>query len=269
MNIVVCIKQVPGSADIKIHPDTNTLVREGVEAVINPFDLYALEEGLRQREAHGGTLSVLSMGPPQAESALREALAMGADQAVLVSDPAFAGSDSLATSVVLAAAVRKLRPFDLVLMGRQAIDGDTGQVGPETAEQLGIPHLTEVKKIESFLDGRLTLQRLLEDGYVRLRAGLPLLLTVVKEINEPRPASFKGRLRARQASIAVWRLADLGLDAGRVGLSGSPTRVERIWSPPRPAGGRVFRGPAAQTVSELLVELEKAGVRLGSLGARL
>lgn len=262
MNIAVCIKQVPGTTEVQINPETGTLMREGVEAIINPFDLYALEEGIRLKEKYGGTVTVLSMGPPQVESAIREAISYGADEGVIISDRSFAGSDTLATAGTLAAALRNLGPFDVILMGRQAIDGDTGQVGPETAEHLGIPHVTEVKKIEGIEGNRITLQRMLEHGYLRIRATLPILLTVVKEINTPRPASFKGKLRARQVSIKTLRATDLGLAPEIVGLSGSPTRVVRVFTPPKPAGGRVFTGEPKEAVACLLQALHDAGIPL-------
>lgn len=262
MNIIVCIKQVPGSTEIQINPATNTLMREGVEAIINPFDLYAVEEGLRLKERYGGSVTVLSMGPAHVESALREALSYGVDEAVMVSDRAFAGADTLATAVTLAAAIRHLGEPDIILMGRQAIDGDTGQVGPSTAEKLGVVHITEVKKIEEISDGVATVQRMLEDGYARVAVELPLLITVVKEINEPRPASFKGKLRAKKAEIRTLDLQDLGLAAESVGLTGSPTRVMKIFSPPKPTGGKVFNGDAQTAVASLISELKKAGVVL-------
>ena len=262
MNIVVCIKQVPGSTEIQINPTTNTLIREGVEAIINPFDLYAVEEGLRLKERYGGDVTVLSMGPPHVESALREALSYGVDEAVMVSDRAFAGADTLATAVTLAAAIQHIGEPDIVLMGRQAIDGDTGQVGPSTAEKLGIAHVTEVKKIETVTDGVATIQRMLEDGYARIAVRLPLLITVVKEINEPRPASFKGKLRAKKAEIRTLSLQDLGLTPESVGLTGSPTRVMKIFSPPKPTGGKVFNGDTQTAVAALINELQEAGLVL-------
>lgn len=268
MKIVVCIKQVPGSTEVKINPETNTLMREGVEAIINPFDMYALEEGLRLKEKYGGSVTILSMGPPQVEHALREALSFGADEAVMVTDKAFAGSDTLATSSVLAAAIRALGGSDIILMGRQAIDGDTGQVGPETAENLGIGHITEIKMIEGIDNNLITVRRMVENGYVRLRAPLPVLMTVVKEINEPRPASFKGKMKARQAVIKHMSIQDLGLSEELAGLSGSPTRVMKIFTPPKPKGGKVFDGDPKAAVSALLAEMRKAGITLKNRNGR-
>ena len=199
MKIIVCIKQVPDTTNVRIDPETNTLIREGVESIINPFDEYALEEGIRLQEEYGGETSALSMGPPQGENALRDTLSMGMQNAYLVCDRAFAGADTLATGYTLAAGIRKLGGADIILMGRQAIDGDTGQVGPGVAENLGIPHITDIKKIERIdEDGTLIVQRAVEDGYVRLKTRLPVVLTVVKEINEPRLPSLKGKMKAKK-----------------------------------------------------------------------
>jgi electron transfer flavoprotein beta subunit len=266
LKIVVCIKQVPDTTNVRINPETNTLMREGVESIINPFDMYALEEGIRLKERHGGTVTVLSMGPPQVESALREAISLGADQAVLLSDRAFAGADTLATAYTLSRGIRKLGKVEIVLMGRQAIDGDTGQVGPGVAENMGLPHVTEVRKIEKIEeDGTIYLERLLEDGYLRLRSRLPIVITVVKEINEPRLPSLKGKLAAKKAEIAVWTHQELELDPQRIGLTGSPTQVMRIFTPPRPSGGKIFQGDLKTAVAQLIAELQEAGVPLGSM----
>ena len=272
MKVIVCIKQVPDTTNVRINPETNTLVREGVASIINPFDCYALEEGIRIKEKHGGTVTVLTMGPPQAAEALREAISLGADEAVLVSDRAFAGADTLATAYTLAAAIRKLGaiavgavpagPVDIILMGRQAIDGDTGQVGPGVAENLGIPHITDIRKIEQIADGRIVVERLLEEGYARLATSLPVVLTVVKEINEPRLPSLKGKLAARKKEIPVLKAAELGADAERFGLVGSPTQVMKIFTPPKPSGGKKFAGEPAETVGALLAELAAAGISI-------
>ena len=263
MNIIVCIKQVPDTTNVKINPETNTLVRAGVESIINPFDMYALEEGLRVREKHGGTVTVLSMGPPQVDESLREAISLGADEAVLLSDRSFAGADTLATAYTLASGIRKLGGADIIFMGRQAIDGDTGQVGPGVAENLGIPHITDIRKIESIEEGTIIVERMLEEGYLRLKTSLPVLLTVVKEINEPRLPSLKGKMAARKKEITTWVEEDLEVDAERIGLTGSPTWVQKIFTPPKPAGGKLFQGDAREAVSALLKELRSAGLPLG------
>ena len=264
MKIVVCIKQVPDTTNVRINPETNTLVREGVASIINPFDVYAIEEALRLKEKHGGTTAVLSMGPPQAAEALREAISLGIDEAYLVSDRAFAGADTLATAYALSFAITKLGGADVILMGRQAIDGDTGQVGPGVAENLGLPHVTDIRKIEEIVDGRIVVERLLEEGYARIAAKLPIVLTVVKEINEPRLPSLKGKMAAKKKEIPVLKAADIGADPERLGLNGSPTQVMRIFTPPKPSGGKKFTGEPAQTVPQLLAELKALGVQLGA-----
>ncbi|HEQ71578.1 MAG TPA: electron transfer flavoprotein subunit beta/FixA family protein [Spirochaetia bacterium] len=265
MNIVVCIKQVPDTTDVKINPETNTLIREGVASIINPFDVYALEEAVRLKEKFGGTVNVLSMGPPQVDASLREAISVGADEAYLLSDRAFAGADTLATAYTLAAGIRKLGGADVILMGRQAIDGDTGQVGPEVAENLSIPHLTDIKKIESLeADGTAVVQRMLEEGYVRIKVKLPIVMTVVKEINEPRLPSLRGKMNAKKKEITVWGAADIEVDPQRLGLTGSPTQVVKIFTPPKPSGGKIFEGGVTESVAELLSELKKAGLAVGA-----
>jgi electron transfer flavoprotein beta subunit len=262
VKIIVCIKQVPDTTNVRINPETNTLVREGVQSIINPFDVYAIEEGVRLKEKHGGTVTVITMGPPQAAEALREAIGLGADNAYLVSDRAFAGADTLATGFALACAVRHLGGADIILMGRQAIDGDTGQVGPGVAENLDVSHITDIRKIEEIADGRIVVERLLEEGYARIAARLPVVLTVVKEINTPRLPSLKGKLAAKKAEVPVLKAADIGADVERLGLNGSPTQVMKIFTPPKPGGGRKFTGEAAETVSALLSELTAAGISI-------
>src|SRR3989338_4813938 len=190
MEIIVCIKQVPETTQVQIDPQTNTLIREGVKSIINPFDMYAIEEGIRLKEKFGGKVTVITMGPPQAESALREAIALGADEAVLVSDRAFAGSDTWATSFTMATAIKKMGKFDLIICGKQASDGDTAQVGPGISVHLDIPQVTFVKKIEEIKDGLAKVERLTEEGFDVIQTPLPALLTVVKEINTPRLPSL-------------------------------------------------------------------------------
>jgi electron transfer flavoprotein beta subunit len=265
LNIVVCIKQVPDTTDVKINPETNTLIREGVASIINPFDAYALEEGVRLKEKFTGSVNVMTMGPPQADASLREAISLGADEAYLLTDRAFAGSDTLATAYTLAAGIRKLNGVDVILMGRQAIDGDTGQVGPEVAENLGVPHLTDVRKIESVeADGSIVLQRVLEEGYVRIKVKPPVVITVVKEINEPRLPSLRGKMNAKKKEIVKWTAADLEVDSKRLGLTGSPTQVVKIFTPPKPSGGKIFEGSVTENVKALIAELKAAGIVLGA-----
>lgn len=255
MHSIVCIKQVPETTNVRINPETNTIVREGVKAVINPFDLFAIEEGIRLKERFGGTTTVITMGPPQAESALREALAMGLDAAILLTDRAFAGSDTWATSYTLACAIRKIGAYDLILCGRQASDGDTAQVGPGLSAHLDIPQATYVKKITGIESGYMTLERMTEDGYEVLAIPLPALVTVVKEINTPRLPSLKNMMRAKQAVITRWAAADLQADPSLIGLSGSPTLVSRIFTPAPPPAGTRLEGDPSEVASQLISAL--------------
>ncbi|MBI5741056.1 MAG: electron transfer flavoprotein subunit beta/FixA family protein [Nitrospirae bacterium] len=254
MNIIVCIKQVPDTAEIRINPETNTLMREGVPSIINPFDLHALEEALQIRERSGGKVTVLTMGPPQAETALREAISMGADEAVLLSDRAFAGSDTWATSYTLAQAVRKLGA-DVIFCGKQAIDGDTAQVGPETAEFLGIPHISYIRKIEEIKDNHITVQRLMDEGYDVVESSLPVLLTVVKELNQPRMPSLKGKMAAKKAEIRKMNKDDIQADEDCLGLKGSPTQVKRIFAPEIKAERKILEGTPEEQSDALIQEL--------------
>jgi electron transfer flavoprotein beta subunit len=258
MHIVVCIKQVPDTTDVKIDPKTNTLIREGVASVINPFDMYAIEEAVRIKEKKGGKVTVLTMGPPQAENALREAISMGADNAVLLSDRAFAGSDTWATSYTLAMALKKLAPFSLIICGKQASDGDTAQVGPGMAAHLDLPQITYVRKIDELTDDKVVAERLLEEGSEMISAPLPCLITVVKEINEPRIPSLKGKLAAKKAQITLWKSADLGCEPKSVGLDGSPTKVVRIFNPPPRGGGEILKGEPEEVVRQLTEKVKDA-----------
>lgn len=256
MNIIVCIKQVPNTTDVKIDPVTNTLIREGVESVINPFDAYAIEEAVRLKERFTGKVTVITMGPPQAEKALREAISLGCDEAVLVSDRKFAGSDTWATSYTLSCAIKKVGQFDIILCGKQASDGDTAQVGPGISTHLNIPQVTYVKKIEDIKDNKARVERMMEEGYDIVETPLPCLFTVVKEINTPRLPSLKGMMRAKSAKIAVWSAADIGAEPKNIGLDGSPTRVVKIFTPPARKGGEMLKGETAVVAKEV-VELLK------------
>ena len=217
MNIVVCLKQVPDTSEVKLNPETNTLIRDGVQNIMNPFDRQALETALILKDANGAKVTVVSMGPPQAEEILKEAISMGADEAVLVSDRALAGSDTLATSFALAGVVKSLGDVDLVLCGKQAVDGDTAQVGPEMAEHLGFPQATGALKVS--VDGnKVLVDRENESSSEK----------------EPRFASIKGKMKARKAVIPVKTAAELGIDTTMIGLSGSPTKVKKVFTPPVP-----------------------------------
>jgi len=259
MKIAVCIKQVPETQDVRLDPVTHTLKREGIKSIINPFDLYALEEGLRVKESQGGTVTVLTMGPPQAEEALREALGFGADGAVLLSDRAFAGADTWATALTLAKAIEKLGGADLIFTGKQAIDGDTAQVGPMLAAIMNISLASWARKVSFTADGKVEVERLLDHGYDAVEVALPALITVVKEINEPRLPSFKAKLKAKKEPIPVWGLADLGLNAEEVGLAGSFTQVVKVFPPPARGQSETWEGSAQELAGRLWQRLQGLG----------
>jgi electron transfer flavoprotein beta subunit len=258
MNIIVCVKQVPNTADVQIDPETGRLKREGVESVINSFDEYAIEEGVRIKEKVGGKVIVVTMGPPQAESVLREAISKGADEAVLVSDRAFGGADTLATSYALSSAIKFIGSYDIILCGEQASDGDTAQVGPEIAETLNIPHIAYIKRIESIDNKSIKVKRMMEDGCDLIESPVPVLLTVVKEINTPRIMSLKGKMAAKKAVIKILNAADVGADIKRTGLNGSPTQVMKIFVPPQRTGGvEKFSGSAKEIAVALVKRLSE------------
>jgi electron transfer flavoprotein beta subunit len=263
MLVVACIKQVPDTTQVQIDPVTNTLVREGIPFIVNPYDTHALEESLRLKDRYGLRAAALSMGPPNAEAALKKALALGVDDAILLSDRAFGGADTLSTSNVLASAIRKLgsdEEVGLVLCGKQTIDGDTAQVGPGIAVRLGYSQLTLVDRIEhlDFLGKKIRVRRKLEGRYEIVEARLPAMITVVREINRPRYPTVSMRLKAQEAKVTVWDNGVLNLDTSTIGLKGSPTWVSRIFSPERIKGeiiGDGLRDPigtAGMLVEQLL-----------------
>ncbi len=254
MNCIVCIKQVPDTAEVRINPETNTLIREGVPSIINPYDLHAIEAALQVREKVGGKVTVITMGPPQAEDALREAISMGVDEVRLISDRAFAGSDTWATSYTLYKAIQKLG-FDIIFCGKQAIDGDTAQVGPEIAEFLNIPHIAYIKKIEDVTDSSIKVHRLMDDGYDVVESSMPVLLTVVKEINTPRLPSLKGKMAAKKAVITKMDIKAIEAEEENVGLKGSPTQVRNIFAPQSKVNRKNLEGTLEQQVDSLIEEL--------------
>ncbi len=257
MNLIVCVKQVPDTTEIKIDPATNTLIREGVESILNPFDAYAIEEAVRLKEQYGGKVTVISMGPPQCEKTLREAVSLGADEMILLTDRRFAGADTWATSLTLAAAIRKIGEYDLILTGQQAIDGDTAQVGPGIAAHLDIPQTCFVRHIEEITRESITLQRLMEDGYDRVQVRLPAVISVVKEINTPRLPSLRGKRNARNAGLTAWNASDLGLDEKDVGLNGSPTQVVNIFTPKLEKHTEKFEGDPEESADLIIKRLSE------------
>jgi electron transfer flavoprotein beta subunit len=256
MNIVVCLKQVPGTTEVKIDPQTNTLIRQGIENIINPFDTYALEAGVRLKEQHGGKVTVITMGPPQAEAALREAISLGADEAILLSDSAFAGADTWATAYTLSRAINKLEQSDVIICGRQTLDGDTGQVGPELSVMLDLPFVAYVSQIEEIADGHMRVQRLVEEGHEVIETNLPAVITVVKEINVPRLPSLRGIARSKSAPISVWDAEELGADKDMVGLPGSCTRVIKVFFPQRTHQAEILEGDLESQVERLIGKLK-------------
>lgn len=260
MNIVVCIKQVPGTTQVKINPETGTLIRDGVEAVVNPFDEYAIEEALRIRERAGGVVKVITMGPPQAENALKSAIAMGADEGYLVSDRAFAGSDTWATSYALSSAIKTLGKVDLIICGKQAVDGDTAQVGPGVAEMLGVPFVAWVRKVNEITDSNIKVERMMEEGSDIIEMPLPGLITVVKEINTPRMASLKGKMKAKSAKFTTITASMMDVDMKKLGLKGSPTQVLRSFVPERKTGGEKITGETPVLVDKITSAILDLGV---------
>jgi electron transfer flavoprotein beta subunit len=261
MHIVVCIKQVPDSAQIRVHPVTNTIMRQGVPTIINPYDLFALEEAMRLRDKVGGEVTVLTMGPPSAEDSLRKALTFGADRAVLLTDRFFAGADTLATSYALAAAVRKIGstfgPVDVVFTGKQTIDGDTAQVGPGVCKRLNYVQLTYVCKIVAIdLEARtIEVERRSEGGVQVLRSTLPCLITMLEGTNEVRRGSMINALNAARATVVKWSAQDAGVeDIAKCGLRGSPTVVKRVFAPTPRAEKAALVDPAGRPPADALIE---------------
>ena len=256
MNIVVCIKQVPDTNDVRIDPKTNTLIREGVKSIINPFDENAVEAALKLRDASDGKVTVITMGPPQAAEALKTAIAMGADEAILISDRAFAGADTWATSYTLSQAIKKIGSYDLVLFGKQAIDGDTAQVGPGVAEFLDIPQITFAINIE--MDGdKIRVKRQLEETSEIIESNLPAAVTVIKQINEPRMPSLKGQMRAKKMVIPSWTAKDIEAEEKNTGLNGSPTQVVRIFTPAPRGKSEIFDGEPEVIAKNLFNKLKE------------
>lgn len=256
--VIVLVKQVPDTTDVKIDPETNTLKREGVESVINPFDRYAIEEAVcvKERLDEEVVVTALSMGPPQAKEALRESIALGCDEAYLLSDRKFAGSDTWATSYTLSQAVKKLDDVIMIFCGKQASDGDTAQVGPGVSTHLDIPQVTYVKKIKELSPSKAVVERMTEEGYDVVETPLPVLVSVVKEINEPRLPSLKGKMRAKKADIKTWDAEELECEEKNIGLEGSPTRVVKIFTPPPRGKGKILEGDPVDVAGELVKEIK-------------
>lgn len=256
MNIVVCIKQVPDTTEVRLDPKTGTLIREGVPSIINPDDKAGLEAALRLKDEKNAHVTVISMGPPQADLALREALAMGADEAILLTDRAFGGADTWATSSTIAAALKKL-DYDLIITGRQAIDGDTAQVGPQIAEHLNLPNISYAEEIK--LDGEyIIVKRQYEDRYDILKAKLPILITALAELNEPRYMS-PGKIfdAYREKAVKIMTLKDIDVDMGNIGLKGSPTKVKKSFTKGAKQAGKVYNVDPAESASIIVKKMKE------------
>ncbi|MFH1090967.1 MAG: electron transfer flavoprotein subunit beta/FixA family protein [Pseudomonadota bacterium] len=256
MNIIVCIKQVPNVREVKWDPETGFLIRKGIPSIITPNDRQAIEAALQLRDEHGGEVTILSMGPSQVEEALREALGMGADKAVQLTSKQFAGSDTWATSYTLGLAIQKMAGWDLIICGKEAMDGMTAQVGPQLAEFLKIPQLTYAVSLE-IADGKARIRQKLGKLQRTLEAPLPALVTVEREINEPRIAPMDTIMEAYEKEIPVWTPEDLAGEADRFGLEGSPTRLKKIFSPKVLKGEVQMLTGAPPEVAAALVRLFK------------
>ena len=259
MKIIVCIKQVPSTNEVKMDPVTNTIIRENVSAIINPFDTYAIEEAVRIKERHGAEVYGLSMGIPAAKEMLKEAISLRIDKAMLLTDRKFAGADTLATSYALSRGVEKIGKFDVIICGKQATDGDTAQVGPSLAKLLNIPYATNISKILEIKTDSIRCMKITDDGYEEIEIVLPALLTVVKEINMPRLPSIKSMKNANKAEIEVVTFKDIDADESRLGLMGSPTQVKRTFVPVHDVNSVTLEGSAedkAQSLAEILLSIK-------------
>lgn len=268
LKIIVCIKQVPGITEIKINPETNTLIREGIENIINPFDTYAIEEGvsIKERFAASGNNSLdieviaISMGPPHSEEILREAISLGADSAILISDRAFAGSDTWATSYTLSKAIKKIPGWKIIVLGKQTLDGDTGQVGPELAQILNIPFIGYASKIIEIDKNKMTVKRLMEDRYETFEVRLPAAISVGKDINIPRIPSLRGKIKSKSAEIPVWNREYIGMNDKECGLNGSYTQVIKIFTPEHKHEVKMVSGTSDEQVNEIYMKLKELNI---------
>lgn len=262
MKIIVLVKQVPDTTEVKLDPKTGNLIREGIKSIINPDDLHALEAAAQVKARHGGKVIALSMGPPQAVDAISEAMGMGADEGILLSDRAFAGADTWATSSTLGQAIETIGAYDLIIAGRQAIDGDTAQIGPQVADFLGVPHVSYVFDIEDVKKKTMVVKRRLEDGFERVQCALPALLTVIGELNTPRYPDVARLIDAcrDKAPIKAWNAADIGVQTKDVGLEGSLTHVIKTFAPKAQRQSEILEGNAKETVNTLIGKLKEINI---------
>ncbi len=268
MNIIVLVKQVPNTTKVKLDPKTGNLIREGLESIVNPDDLHALEAAIRIKETIGATkITAISMGPPQAVDALTQAMGMGADAGILLCDKAFAGADTWATSLTLSRAIEKLKDYNLIFCGHQAIDGDTAQIGPQVADWLDIAQATYVKDIERVTDSEIIVKRQLENGFERLACQLPALLTVIKDLNKPRFAHMERLITActQKSPIKIWNAADIGVTTVDVGLEGSNTHVIKTFTPNFKRQNEIFEGSKEEMVTKLFQRLKKSDTTIAHM----
>lgn len=256
MNIIVCIKQVPDTTEIKLNPETGTLIREGVPSIMNPDDKGGLELALQLKDLYGAHVTVITMGPPQADHILREAYAMGVDRAILLTDRKFAGADTLATSNALSGALRML-DYDLIITGRQAIDGDTAQVGPQIAELLDLPQVTYVEKLKYEAPKSFIIRKATEEGYQTVQVDAPCLITVLSSANFPRYMSVSGITTAYQNEVEVWGFENITVDETKLGLNGSPTRVYKSFTKGVKSAGQIYEVDAAEAVEIIMEKLKE------------
>ena len=252
MKMIVCIKQVPSTNEVRLDPVTKTIIRDGRQSVINPFDTYAIEEAVRLKEKLGGTVYAMSMGIPATERLLRDAMARGVDSTVLLTDRAFAGSDTLATSYALSLGAKAIGDFDLIICGKMAVDGDTAQIGPELSAQLGIPYATDICEILEASEKKLRCKKVIDNGFAEVEIQLPAVISVAKDINMPRLPSISGVRFSLTAPFKSYTAAELGADTARCGLNGSPTQVVKTYTPDRSHKAEFLQGDASQTAEAVL-----------------
>jgi len=261
MRIIVCVKEVPDTTDVKMDSEHGTLIRDGVPSIINPFDAFALELALQLKDKDSSIeIITLCMGPPHAEKSLRETVAMGADSAILITDKAFAGSDTWVTSYTLASAIKAIGDYDIIFTGQQAIDGDTAQVGPGIAEFLDIPQGIFVRSVEILKENAIIVERLTETGREKVKLGLPALVSVIKLPKDPRLPSLRGMMKSKKAEIKQFSAEDLDVEERFIGLSGSPTRVMKIFTPPKRESGEIWEGDAIELAGKLADILKEQGI---------
>ncbi|ABK61465.1 MULTISPECIES: electron transfer flavoprotein subunit beta/FixA family protein [Clostridium] len=260
MNVIVCIKQVPGTTEVKMNKETNTIIREGIKSIINPFDTFAIEEALRIKDKFNSKVTGLSMGIPDTSILLKEAMSLGVDEAYLLSDRAFAGADSLATAYTLSMGIKYINDYDLIICGKQATDGDTAQVGPSLAGKLNIPYITYVSEIQELKDGYIRCKRLIENGYEIIESTLPALITVVEDINVPRLPSIKNLRESFDKKVTMLTANDINADTTLTGLNGSPTQVVKTFIPEYDITSEIIEGNPDEQADKLVDKLLSMGL---------